>query len=229
MAIAFFDLDRTLLAVNSATLWLRRELRLGHIRRRQALRAGTWVLRYRLGFVSVDRVLVKAITELAGTSSRHVAERTAEFYAECIRELIRPGGRRALDWHRARGDACVLLTSSSSYLSELVAKDLQLDAVLCNRFEVDPTGFHTGRPLGTVCFGDGKREHAERYAAAEGVPLSDCTFYTDSYADVPVMEVVGRAVAVNPDRRLRRLAARRGWEIVDWGVPMAGEPVLALG
>jgi hypothetical protein len=73
-------------------------------------------------------------------------------------------------------------------------------------------------------FGPGKRTHAERYSQEAGVPLSACAFYTDSYSDLPVLEVVGRPVAVHPDHRLRREAARRGWPVVDWGVPTAGAP-----
>jgi phosphoserine phosphatase len=152
-------------------------------------------------------------------------ERTTAFYEEQVRPLYRPGALRALEEHRGAGDRLVLLTSSSGYLSELVARDLRLDAILCNRFEVDPQGLHTGRPLGEVCFGPGKRTHAERYSQEAGVPLSACAFYTDSYSDLSVMQVVGRPVAVHPDYRLRREALRRGWPVVDWGVPGAGASV----
>jgi len=111
-------------------------------------------------------------------------------------------------------------------MAELVARDLTLDAVLCNRLEVDAAGVYTGRPLGEVCFGDGKRSYAQAYASQAGVPLSACAFYTDSYSDLPVMEVVGRPVAVHPDRRLRREALRRGWPVVDWGSPAAARTVV---
>lgn len=222
MSVAFFDLDKTLLAENSASLWIRRELAHGHITRGQALRAGLWMARYHLGFVSMEDALLKAIAHLEGSNARALQERTAVFYEEQVRPLYRPGALRALEEHRRAGDKLVLLTSSSGYLSELVARELGLHAVLCNRFEVDAGGLHTGRPLGTVCFGPGKRTHAEAYAREAGVPLSACTFYTDSYADLPVMEVVGRPVAVHPDQRLKREALRRGWPVVFWGVPAVG-------
>ena len=143
--------------------------------------------------------------------------------------LYRPGALRAVEEHRGTGDRLVLLTSSSGYLSELVSRDLRLDAILCNRFEVDAQGLHTGRPLGDVCFGLGKLTHAERYAREAGVALSQCAFYTDSYSDLPVLEVVGRPVAVHPDHRLRREAVRRGWPVVDWGVPARGAGAPAAG
>jgi HAD superfamily hydrolase (TIGR01490 family) len=224
MSIAFFDLDKTLLAVNSATLWIRREVAQGHLTRLQALRASLWVARYHLGFVSVQDAVLAAISHLAGTPAQALQERTTRFYEEQVRTLYRPGALRALEEHRGAGDRLVLLTSSSGYLSEHVARELRLDAILCNRFEVDERGLHTGRPLGAVCFGAGKRTHAEAYAREAGVSLSACSFYTDSYSDLPVMEVVGRPVAVHPDYRLRREAVRRGWRVVDWGVPGAGAP-----
>ena len=225
MTIAFFDLDKTLLAVNSASLWVRRELALGHITRVQALKASLMLARYHMGFAPMQEALVEAASHmLKGTGERPLRERTGHFYTERVRSQYRPGGRRVLAEHRAAGEQLVLLTSSSGYLSELVAEDLGLDAVLCNRLEVDAEGLYTGRPLGEVCFGVGKRVHAEAYAARAGVPLSACAFYTDSYSDLPVMEVVGRPVAVHPDRRLRREALRRGWPVVDWGVPEAADP-----
>lgn len=224
MSVAFFDLDKTLLAVNSGTLWVRRELALGHITWMQALRASLWIIRYHLGFVSMQDEMRAAIAQLAGTPVQPILERTIAFYEEQVRPLYRPGALRALEEHRGAGERLVLLTSSSGYLSELVARDLHLDAILCNRFEVDSQGRHTGRPVGEVCYGTGKRIHAERYANEVGVPLSACAFYTDSYADLPVLEVVGRPVAVHPDQRLRREALRRGWPVVDWGVPTARAP-----
>jgi HAD superfamily hydrolase (TIGR01490 family) len=221
VAVAFFDLDRTLLAVNSGVLWVRQELARGYITRWQALRAGVWLGRYQLGLVSMNDALLKAIALLAGTGEAPVRARTAAFYAEHLRMLYRPGAVRALAAHRSAGDRLVLLTCSSGYMSELVAVDLKLDAVLCNRFEVDAAGLHTGRPLGEVCFGVGKRQYAQAYAREAGVTLAECTFYTDSYSDLPVLEAVGRPVAVNPDLRLRREALRRGWPVVDWGLPAA--------
>ncbi|WP_375766328.1 haloacid dehalogenase-like hydrolase [Archangium gephyra] len=225
MAIAFFDLDKTLLAVNSGSLWIRRELALGHITRVQAIRATLWLARYHMGFVSMQDALVQAISHLQGTGEQPIRERTVRFYEELVRSQYRPGALRAVEEHRSAGDRLVLLTSSSGYMAELVARDLGLDAVLCNRFEVDAAGIYTGRPLGQVCFGEGKRSYAQACASEAGVPLSACAFYTDSYSDLPVMEVVGRPVAVHPDRRLRREALRRGWPVVDWGAPEGARAV----
>lgn len=218
MSIAFFDFDETLIVGNSGNLWIRRELRSGHINRLQALRAASWMVRYRLGFASMEEALRTAIRSLAGTEERTLRERTRDFYEEEVRHLYRAGAREAVDQHRLQGDACVLLTASSLYLSELVSAELRLDAVLCNRFQV-AEGRLTGEPEGELCFGVGKLRYAEAYAKRAGVSLSSCTFYTDSYSDLPVLKEVGTPVLVNPDRRLRREARPRGWQVVEWGGP----------
>ena len=219
MRIAFFDLDRTLIAANSGTLWVRRELELGHIKPWQALQAAAWLTGYELGLSRIDRVLERAIASLAGVPERDLRDRTASFYEAYVRPLYRPGARLAIEEHRRAGDALVLLTSSSQYLAEHVVRDLKLDGLICNRFEVDPQGLHTGKTVGALCFGSGKLRHASEFAQTQGARLQESVFYTDSYADRPVLEAVGRPVAVNPDRRLRRLAERRRWELLDWGKP----------
>ncbi len=217
MSIAFFDLDKTLLAANSGSLWIRRELREGHLTRFEAARAALWILRYHLGFTSIEAALERAIASLRGSPAAPLRERTRRFYEEEVRAQFRKRGIEVLEEHRARGDRLVLLTSSSGYLSECVDGDLRFDALLCTRLELDAGGVHTGRCEGELCYASGKLRHAEACATAFGVSLSDCTFYTDSFADVSVLEKVGRPIVVNPDRRLRSHSLARRWPIVDWG------------
>ena len=223
MAVAFFDLDLTLLAVNSASLWLRREYRAGNLSTAGLLRGGLWVLAYQAGFARMEPLIEEAIAQLAGVDEKSIAERTAAFWEEEVQSLLRPGAHAAVQHHRDLGDRLVLLTSSSPYLSELARAAFDLDFVLCNRFEVKD-GVFTGKPELPLCFGPGKLVHARRYVDTLGVALSDCAFYTDSFSDRAVLDEVGTPVCVHPDRRLRRYAAQRGWPVVDWGAPPPVQP-----
>lgn len=214
--IAFFDLDRTVLSVNSLTGWMRREVRLGHLSKRRAAQGVLWIGAYRMGFSRMERLIRAAVADLAGAEESVLVARTREYYDNELRTRVRPGVQGAVERHRGRGDALFLLTASSEYLAQAVVDDLDMDGALANRFEV-VDGRFTGRPIEPVCFGPGKADLARELADQRGVALRDCAFYTDSYSDLPAMELVGEPVAVNPDPRLMREAERRGWRVVDWG------------
>lgn len=216
--IAFFDVDRTILSVNSASLWLRRELRGGHLSWRHALRGAAWLALYALGLARMERVIADALRVVAGHRAEDLAARTRSFYEDELRARIRPAVRAVIERHRDAGDALWLLTTSSTWLSAQLAEELGFDGYLCNRLE-DEAGLLTGRAHAPLCFGEGKVTHAQALAQRAGVSLADCVFYTDSYSDLPMLLAVGEPVVVNPDPRLRREAARRGWPVRDWGVP----------
>ena len=217
MRVAFFDLDKTVISRNSATLWIRFELSAGRITLRQALRATAWLLRYSLGASDMTTQIRLTIASLAGQREADLRERTRMFHALHVRRLYRPGAIAAIESHRRAGEHLVLLTSSSNYLAEAVCADLRLDGYVCNRFEVDESGRYTGRPFEPLCFGPGKVVLAERYVASRGQALRQTTFYTDSHSDLPMLEAAGDPAVVHPDPRLRRLARRRGWRTLDWG------------
>lgn len=223
--IAFFDLDKTLIRRNSATLWIRHELADGGITRTQALRALSWVVRYHFGIGNLPDAIRRTVTTIEGRREDQMRERVVLFYEEQVRPLYRPGAIETVRQHRQSGDRLVLLTSASDYIAELVCRDLALDDYVCNRFVVDESGCYTGRVVEPMCFAGGKVVLAERFCATKGYRLAEASFYTDSHSDVPMLEAVGRPVAVHPDPKLRRLARRRGWQTVDWDEPRmeAGE------
>lgn len=216
MALALFDLDRTLLSVNAGQLWVRRELRLGYIGRWQATKAAAWIFGYHLGFSRIEKVLEDAIATMGGASEADIVARTRTFYDEEVARTFRPKAEEVVERHRARGDTLALLSSTSIYLANPVMAALRLDHALCNRFEVRD-GLLTGRAIGTLCFGPGKLDHLRELADRLGERLEDATFYTDSASDLAVLEAVGTPVAVHPDPTLSRLAQKRGWRVEDWG------------
>ncbi|KAB2893404.1 MAG: HAD-IB family hydrolase [Kofleriaceae bacterium] len=128
--------------------------------------------------------------------------------------MVTPAARHAVAAHRAAGDVVVLATGAPQYAALAVARGLGIEHTLCSRLEVDGGRF-TGR-LAAMCFGPHKVTLAERFAAEHGIDLARSTFYSDSFNDLPMLERVGGAVAVNPDVRLWRHARRRGWRIEQW-------------
>lgn len=215
MAIAFFDLDRTLISVNSGQLWVRRELRLGHVTRWQATRAAAWIAGYHLGYSRIERVLEDAIATLAGVAEDEIAARTTRFYQEEVAGTARAGARRVLEEHRGRGDRL-----GPAHLGLDVLERARLRGAGPGRRPLQPLPGRVGtvhrQAGGRAVLRPGQARARARLRGVPGESLADAAFYTDSYSDRAVMEAVGRPVAVHPDQRLRRLAAERGWPVVAW-------------
>lgn len=212
---AFFDLDSTLLAVNSGALWIRRERRLNRVTRRQYAQAIAYLLGYRLSIIDMQAAMRKALQTIKGEQEQVLRAWTRQWYYEEVARHVAPGGRRALFAHRRAGHRLVLLSTTSPYEAEVVREHLSLDAVICTGYEVRDHVF-TGEPMLPLCYGPGKVTLAEQYGGSNGIDLDQSFFYSDSFSDVPMLERVAHPRAVNPDLRLWTAARRRGWPILDW-------------
>jgi HAD superfamily hydrolase (TIGR01490 family) len=218
LVAAFFDLDRTLISVNSGSLWIKRERRMGRISLRQVVEGTMMLLAYRLSIVDIEAAMRKALAVYRGEREETLARWTREWYLQTVAPCVTPAARQALAEHRAQGHPLVLLTSSSPYVSVVVAEQLGLDAWISSRYEVRD-GLLTGEPVLPLCYGAGKVGYAERWAAEAGVDLGRSYFYTDSYTDLPMLLRVGEPRIVNPDLRLRLYARWRGWPLLVWSDP----------
>lgn len=215
MAVAaLFDMDHTVLRIDTGLSWMKSEFRRGAAGKRDLAKAVYWSLLYKAALLDMEALATRLTAGLAGQDEAAMAMACAAWYARDVAHQVSADARRAIARHRDRGDVVVLATGSTQYAAEAVARGLGIDHVLCSRIEaVD--GRFTGR-LTAMGFGDHKVRLAEAFARAHGVELARSTFYSDSYNDLPLMRRVGAAVAVNPDTRLRRHATRAGWRIERW-------------
>lgn len=212
---AFFDMDRTVLRVNTGTLWMKFLRRRGEITRWQFLRAAGWAMQYKMAVLDMDGLARRLVADLEGDLEQEMIDKCLAWYQDEVEPTIVPPARAAIAKHRGAGDHVVLLTSATPYVAEPLGRTLALDGVLCSRLEVRDGRF-TGRIVEPLCFGEGKVRWAERWAEEHEVDLGRSAFYTDSYNDLAMLDRVGRPVVVNPDPRLARHARRRGWPILDW-------------
>ena len=215
-AVAFFDLDRTLIDVNSGLLWARHEHRTGQIRSRQMIRALVWTALYHVAVIDMETAVSRALDHYRGTDAASLDRRTRAWFEREVAGRLRPGAAVAIEEHRRRGEALVILTNSSSFEAGAAAERWGFDDYLANRFPTDPSGRLLGAFERPLCYGPGKVARAETWAKARGADLADCYFYSDSYSDMPMLERVGKPRVVSPDPRLRVAACLRGWPILAW-------------
>jgi HAD superfamily hydrolase (TIGR01490 family) len=214
MIAAFFDMDHTLLRVDSGTSWTKFLYRRGELPIAMVARVAYWTTLYKLAVLDMEAVVERLVRDLRGDSEREMIEKCELWYREQVAREIAPAARVALDHHRRQGHVVVLATGSTVYAARPVARGVGIEHVLATRLEVDGDAF-TGRAA-ALCFGRHKVTLAEAFARDHGIDLDGSFFYSDSYNDLPMLSRVGRAVAVNPDTRLRRHARRTGWPVQEW-------------
>lgn len=216
MGIAIFDLDRTLLECNSGRLWARHEWEHGRIGVRDVVWAAYWMLRYEFGLDDgLESAMASAVRSVQGIEESVIDARVRSWFARDVRHQLREGAARSLAEHRARGDKLVLATSGTVYAARAAAEAYDLHEVIATRLTVRE-GILTGE-IDTNCVGPGKAAAVRAWAETEGLSLRDAFFYTDSVSDLTLLEAVGHPHAVCPDRALAKIAASRGWPVVDWG------------
>lgn len=215
MQAAFFDLDKTLITENSARLWMMRMYRQGRVGKLDIAAGSLFLLAYHMGIVDMKRATRKALATVIGVPEDEMQRETEVWFQEEVVPTEAPGARAVIEEHRRAGHRLVLLTSSSPYESACAVEHWDLDDFLSMKYEV-VDGCFTGEVLLPLCYAEGKVTYAEDLAATEGLDLDASWFYTDSFTDLPMLERVGHPQIVNPDPRLRRVATRRGWPILDW-------------
>ena len=212
---AFFDMDRTILNGSSGMLYVRYLVQTGRIRARDWMRISWWFLWYALGLIDFPQAMMRMLMMSSGEEEEPLREETDAWFAEWVAPHIAEGAVQRIDQHRAQGHRLVVLSAATVYVVRPLAEQLNIPDYLCTYLEVKEGRF-TGRLVEPVCFGQGKALLAEQFAARNDIDLGQSYFYSDGHEDVPMLERVGHPVVVNPDRRLRRLAKKRGWPVESW-------------
>ena len=219
---AFFDLDRTILPGGSGPVFAATLARLGvktpHIPGQELL--------FKLFDLMGESYLVMQLARQAASRSkgldRAMVQASAEIAADTLMERVQPYAPALIEEHRAAGDLLVLATTSPYDLVAPLARRLGFDAVVATRY-AEVEGIYTGELNGLFVWGPGKLAAIRMWAEQNGVSLETSSAYSDSVFDSPMLSAVGHPVAVNPDYRLRALAALRRWPIRNLDAP-AGVP-----
>lgn len=212
---AFFDLDCTLVSCNTGRLFLNDLRARGEISLVKALRALSWLAKYKLAMLDLTTITAHVADFLRGKHEQDFAEQCQRLVEDQVLPRLLPAGLRTVEQHRGQGHLLALLSSSPRYIVGPVARALSIEAVGATEFEVEK-GRLTGRLQGPACFGAGKIHWAEALSKTHQLNVQSSWFYTDSYTDLPMLERVDNKVVVNPDPRLKRAARTRGWQVQDW-------------
>lgn len=149
---------------------------------------------------------------LAGWPARSVEGLARECYQKLIRPQLSPAGRSCLRQHQQQGHHVVILTGSLECLMLPLQRELQVHWLIATRLQTRQ-GRYTGHIAGLHPRGEHKLTLLHQLSQTAGFDLSRSYAYADHISDLPLLEQVGQPVAVNPDRRLRRLAREKAWPV----------------
>jgi HAD superfamily hydrolase (TIGR01490 family) len=212
---AFFDLDRTLVRVNTGPLYVKWRVKQKKMGPLELARVSWWTLQYTFGVLDADKASRAAVASMAGVHEDEFRRECAEWVEAEVLSLVTQAARNEVLRRKVEGRVCALLTTTSPYVADPVARHLDVAHVLSSRMKVEGGRF-TGEVDPPLCYGSGKVERALAWAKERDIDLRESAFYTDSVSDLPMLEAVGEPHVVNPDPRLMAIARRRGWPISKW-------------
>jgi HAD superfamily hydrolase (TIGR01490 family) len=218
MRLALFDLDHTLLPIDSDYAWGVFTQDIGWcdpVRFKE--RNDEFYELYKAGTLDI-RDYVRFATEavrLRGPAEAEAAH--ARFMQSVIEPAIRSEALALVRRHQAAGEQLVIVTATNEFVTRPIARAFGIDELIAVELERGPDGWITGEVAGVPSAREGKVERVAQWLAARQLGWADVetTFYSDSMNDLALLEAVDHPVATNPDLRLRAIAAERGWRILE--------------
>ena len=218
MKLALFDLDHTLLPIDSDFEWGQFLVRVGAVdaagyqRRNEAFFA-----QYQAGVLDPVEYLEFALGTLAGFPPAELEALHARYMREVIEPAIRPRARDLVRRHQDAGDLVAIITATNHYITAPIARAFGVEHHIAAMPEFDAAGKLTGKLAGTPTSGPGKIVHMHAWLDRLGLPFSSFEsshFYSDSHNDLPLLSIVSHPVATNPSAALASHAHAQGWPLL---------------
>ena len=217
MNLALFDLDNTLLSIDSDHAWGRFLVARGIVDRVEFDRRNDYFFdRYKAGTLDIHEYLEFALAPLARRDRAEIDAWHSEFMRTVILPAITPSARALVRRHLDAGDLCCCVTATNAFVTAPIAIELRIPHLIAVDLE-EHGGVFTGKPRGIPSFQDVKIKRVEGWLATMDRRVADFPrswFYSDSRNDIPLLERVTDPVAVDPDEALGTLARQRGWRVI---------------
>jgi HAD superfamily hydrolase (TIGR01490 family) len=218
MNLALFDLDHTILPIDSDHEWGNFLAATGAIDAAAFKKSNDeWYAHYQAGTLDPVKYLAFALGTLARFPRDQLDRWHDQFMQTIIHPALTPAALKLVQQHLDAGDLVAIVTATNSFVTGPIAKAFNVEHLIAARPEMLPDGSLTGKLLGTPTFAEGKITHTEAWLAQMGKTIADFErsyFYSDSQNDIPLMSLVTNPVATNPNPKLAAHALAHGWPIL---------------
>ncbi len=218
MNLALFDLDGTLLEIDSDHAFGEFMVRLGWADGEDFRRPNDeFYAEYLAERLDVEAYIHFATSAWRERSAAEQAAASRRFIDEMIRPALHDSARALLRDHVEAGDRVAIVTATNEFITRPIAALFGVDELIATELQRDAEGRVTGAVHGVPAYREGKVTRVQQWLARQGLACDDfdrITFYSDSTNDLPLLERVSHPVATNPAPALERIAAERGWPIL---------------
>jgi len=211
-------MDKTLIDGNSGVSFMRYSFQRGKTTRWKLIKSLFDYVRYRYDLINMEKAYRATLRPLVGVREEELTRFCEEWFEAVVKSIIYPEAGITVQRHRQAGEIVAIISNAVNYVVDPLGKYLGVPHVLATRLEVNE-GLFTGNYVEPLCFRKGKVFWAEKFAKDFGGKLQESTFYTDSITDLPLLEQVRNPRVVNPDLKLRAIARKRGWPILNFTSP----------
>lgn len=218
MKLALFDLDHTLLPIDSDYEWGVFTQAIGWcdpvvFKRRN----DEFYEHYKAGTLDVHDYVRFATEAIRLRGEKEALAARERYLREVIQPAIRPEALALVRRHQTAGEQVVIVTATNEFVTAPIAQAFGVQELIAVELARGPDGWLTGEIAGVPSMREGKVRRVQDWLGARGLGWAavETTFYSDSMNDLPLLEKADHPVATNPDERLRRIAAERGWRILD--------------
>lgn len=217
--LALFDLDNTLLGGDSDHAWGEFLISQGLVDETSHRATNDrFYQQYLDGELDIAAYVRFTVRPISGYDGKQRAALHATFMGEVIEPMILEKGRALVEQHLSRGDVCVIITATNSFITAPIARSLGIETLLATDLEIVNDRI-TGNISGVPCYQDGKVRKLSDWldknsASTENLHMESAIFYTDSINDLALMEEVAEPVAVDPDSSLEQVAMTKQWQII---------------
>lgn len=214
MALALFDLDNTLINGDSDFEWGNFLVQKKLVDAQEYKKKNDYFFeQYKKGQLDIFEYSAFSFKPLAERNMDELAKLHVEFLENWILPIIKSGSETIIQKHKDQGDKVIIITATNSFITRPIAEYLGINELIATEPEIINDRY-TGKVTGTPCFQDGKVLRVNDWLTTNNETLKNSSFYSDSHNDLPLLKLVDKAIAVDPDEILRTTAQQNNWDII---------------
>ena len=213
--LLIFDLDNTLLAGDSDRNW-------GIFLSEQQIvdesyldESERFYNNYYEGSLDIDGFLSFCLKPLIANDMSTLLKLREQFIEEKIRPIVTKAGKELIEEAHSQGKKVIIATATNNFVTRPIADIFDVSVLIATEFEIKDNTF-TGKVIGSPCFRDGKLNKVAKWVSDNNFELSQASFYSDSFNDLPLLEKVKKPVIVDGDDKLKEIGKNKNWECVSF-------------